>query len=300
MKTMPSDGNDGSTAKKRKKQALGRGLSALIPELEEVVAGTNDFFQCPIDRIEPSEHQPRVTFAEPELNELSQSIQTRGVLQPLLVRKTGSGFELIAGERRLRAAKRAGLHRVPVLVREIGDAEMLEMSIIENIQREDLNPLEEADAYHQLMMRFDLTQDQVASRVGKSRPAVANLLRLRKLPAPIKDGIVDGTLSMGHARALLGADTPAVQNRAWRSIVAGRLSVRQAENLIKRLNREKNREKPPGKGSEEIYLTRVAEDLSRRFGTKVQIKRKGQKGRLEMAFYSNEDLDRLLNLMQII
>lgn len=288
----------GTPAKKRKKLALGKGLGALFPETEPIGGQSSDYFQCRIDRIRPNRHQPRLRFSEDELEALRRSIQTQGILQPLLVRRDGKGYELIAGERRLRAAKKAGLNRVPVVVKEIGEAEMLEMSIIENIQREDLNPLEEADAYHHLMSRFDMTQDQVAERIGKSRSAVANFLRLRQLADTIKDSLMDGTLRMGHARALLGARTTALRNKAWRTVVSKQLSVRETENLIKRLNREKEPPKPAEMTSDDIYFTGVAEDLSRRFGTKVEIKRKGQKGRLEVAFYSNDDLDRILHLLK--
>ena len=231
-------------AKKRKKLALGKGLGALIPEMEPAGGHRSaDYFQCPIDQIRPNRYQPRLRFPENELDELTRSIRTQGILQPLLVRKDGQGYELIAGERRLRAAKKAGLRKVPVVVKEIGESELLEISIIENIQRENLNPLEEADAYHHLMTRFNMTQDQVATRVGKSRSAVANFLRLRQLPDPVKTSILDETLSMGHARALLGADTPALLNKAWRTVVSKRLSVRETENLIKRLNRERKKTK---------------------------------------------------------
>jgi ParB family chromosome partitioning protein len=175
---------------------------------------------------------------------------------------------------------------------------MLEMSIIENIQRENLNPIEEADAYHRLMTRFNMTQDRVAARVGKSRSAVANLLRLRQLPEPVKSDIVEKTLSMGHARALLGADTPTLLEGAWRIVVSKRLSVRETENLIKRLNKGRRRPQTPPISSDKRYFDGIAEELSRRFGTKVQIKRKGQRGKVEVDFYSDSDLDRVLNLLK--
>ncbi len=281
-----------------KKQALGKGLGALLPDIEPIGGQSIDYFQCRIALIRPNRHQPRLRFSENELDALCRSIQSQGILQPLLVRRDGKGYELIAGERRLRAAQNAGLKKVPVVVKEIGESEMLEMSIIENIQRQDLNPMEEADAYHHLMTRFDMTQDQVAERIGKSRSAVANFLRLRQLADTIKDSIMDGSLRMGHARALLGARTSAMRNKAWRTVLSKRLSVRETENLIKRLNKESEKPKAAELTSDDIYFTGVEEDLSRRFGTKVQIKRKGQKGRLEVAFYSNDDLDRILNLLK--
>ncbi len=287
-------------AKKQKKIALGRGLDALIPDFRGVEDEPKTYFQCDIDRIRPNRFQPRLRFSQDDLEGLAQSITEQGIIQPLLVRKDGIDYELITGERRLRAAKLAGLSQVPVIVRAITDGDLLEMSIVENIQREDLNPMEEAEAYHQLMTTFDLTQDQVAMRVGKSRSAVTNFLRLRKLPEQLKASIRNGELSMGHARALLGAETSAQQTAAWRSVVAKGLNVRQTENLIKRLKAEQQKPTIPPGSSEERHLLSLAEDLSRRFGTKVQIKRRGQQGRVEIKFYSYEDLDRLLSLLRQI
>lgn len=297
LKTKPTK-EKGSTAKKRKKKALGKGLSALIPEMDPSENQEPVYFQCGVDRINPNRYQPRMQFAENELEELAESIRTQGVLQPLLVRRDGTGYELIAGERRLRAARKVGIRHVPVVIKDVNESEMLEMSIIENIQRENLNPMEEADAYYHLMTRFNMTQDQVAARVGKSRSAVANLLRLKQLPEPVKADIVEKTISMGHARALLGADTPALLKGAWRAVVSKRLSVRETENLVKRMNREKQHPKAPKLSSDKIYFDGVAEELSRRFGTKVKIKRKGQKGKVEVDFYSDTDLDRVLNILK--
>ena len=185
--------------------------------------------------IQPNRFQPRSHFAPEELEQLSESIRSQGIIQPLVVRRADVGYELVAGERRLRAARMAGLRNVPVVVKEVTDAEMLEMSFVENIQRENLNPMEESEAYHRLIGEFGLTQEKAAARVGKSRSAVANFLRLRQLPEPIKASIIDGKLSMGHARALLGADSAAQQNAAWREIIKKGLSVRQTEALVKRL-----------------------------------------------------------------
>ena len=242
MQKPTSDPSNDSTPKTGKKRVLGKGLKALIPDMEPAGLRSSDYFQCDIDRIRPNRYQPRVRFTEDDLAELARSIGANGVLQPLLVRRDGQSFELIAGERRLRAAKLAGLAQVPVVVKDIDIPELLEMSIIENIQREDLNPMEEADAYHQLMTLFDLTQDQVATRVEKSRSAVANFLRLRQLPEPVKEHIRDGSLSTGHGRALLGARTPALLHKAWRTVVAGGLSVRETESLVRRLNRPEKSE----------------------------------------------------------
>jgi len=291
--------NTGSSAVKRKKMALGRGLGALIPGIEkEEEAKKQDYFYCDIDLIRPNRFQPRTAFSEDDMQELAESIKNQGVLQPLLVRHDESGYELIAGERRLRAAKRAGLTQVPVVIRRVGDGKLLEMSLVENIQRENLNPIEEAEAYHRLITQLNLTQDQAAARVGKSRSAVANFLRLRQLPLQIKGSISDGALSMGHARALLGTDSAAQQLAAWRAVITRGLSVRETENLVRRMKTEKKKARTTADRSEQIYLSGLAEDLSRHFGTKILIKKDGQKGRVEIEFYSNDDLERLINRLK--
>lgn len=289
-----------SSSKGRKKQALGRGLSALIPEPAFDNDESSDLVDCNIEMITPNRYQPRTIFSEEELTELSQSIVEQGVIQPLLVRKADSGYELIAGERRLRASKMAGLESVPVIVRDITDAEMLEIAIVENIQRQNLNPMEEADAYQRLIDEFNLTQDQVAGRVGKSRPAIANFLRLRQLPGHIKESINSGEISMGHARALLGADTPPQQDTAWKTVLTKKLSVRETEALIKKLKKLAEASEAPEKpkSSNDIYFDSISDNLSQQFGTKVNIKRSGEKGKVEIEFYTNDDLDRLLSILQ--
>jgi len=289
--------DSGSTTKK--KIALRKGLGALIPGIGSGAKEPEKTTSCDIELIRPNRYQPRVHFSGTELEELALSIREKGILQPLLVRKDAGGFELIAGERRLRAAKMAGLKKVPVIIREVADAaEMIEMSIIENIQRENLNPVEEAEAYHRLMTEFKLTQDEAAKRVGKSRPAVANLLRLRQLPNQIKESISDGTVSMGHARALLGAETAAQQNAAWRAIISKGLSVRETENLVKRLKSEKNKSTKRKETTDGIYFSSLAEELSRNFGTKVEIIRHGKKGKIAIEFYGDDDLDNLIGRLK--
>jgi ParB family transcriptional regulator, chromosome partitioning protein len=288
-------------APKRKKLALGRGLEALIPDADP---GTDpapgEYFLCDLQLIRPNRFQPRRQFAETELEELAGSIREQGILQPLVVRRAESGFELIAGERRLRAARRAGLSQVPVVVRAVSDDQLLELSLVENIQRADLNPIEEAEAYHRLIHQFTLTQDQAAARVGKSRSAVANFLRLRQLPEPIQASIVESALSMGHARALLGAESPAQQLAAWRAVVAKKLSVRETEELVRRLKSQKKAPRVSLKSSEATYLTGLSEELSRHLGTKVTIRKSGRQGRLEIEFYSNDDLDLLITRLRQI
>jgi ParB family chromosome partitioning protein len=288
----------GPSSKKRKKIALGRGLNALLPDIELIEDRSKEYFQCHIELIRPNRYQSRLRFSEGELEGMARSIEEHGIIQPLLVRKDDNGYELVAGERRLRAAKKAGLSQVPVIVKTITDTDLLEMSIVENVQREDLNPMEEAEAYYQLITKFDLTQDQTAARVGKSRSAVANFLRLRQLSEQIKASIRDGTLSMGHARALLGASNSAQQNAAWRAVVSKGLSVRETESLIKSLKAEKKKPKKSSTSSEQRHLLSLADELSRRFGTKVQIKRRGQKGTVAITFYNNDDLDRVLSLLK--
>jgi ParB family chromosome partitioning protein len=283
--------------KKRKKMALGKGLGALIPDLEIMEDSIREYFQCDIDLIRPNRYQPRVKFAKEELEALSQSIKEQGLIQPLIVREIDDGYELAAGERRLRASKMAGLDRVPCVVKALSDARMLEISLVENIQRENLNPMEEAEAYHRMMSEFNLTQEAAAMRVGKSRSAVANFLRLRQLPDEIKRSIFDGVLSMGHARALLGLSNRSQMLNAWQSILSKALSVRETERLVNRIKKEKRGGQKRKATSEEIYLADVAENLSRFFGTKVQIKRFGKRGKVEIDFYSSDDLDRLLHLL---
>lgn len=285
--------------RKQRKIVLGKGLDALIPDIGSIESKSEDYFQCDISLIHPNRYQPRRRFSEDEMMELSRSIREQGIIQPLLLRKDDNGYELIAGERRLRAAKLAGLSQVPVIIKDISDEKIIEMSIVENIQRENLNPMEEAVAYQRLVSEFDFTQEQIAERVGKSRPAVANFLRLPQLPEHIKAGIMDGALSMGHAKALLGAATSALQNEAWRAIVSKGLSVRETETLIKRLKEGKKKPKKPEPSSDEIYLSDLADELSRQLGTKVKIKRRGKKGKVEIEFYNNDDLDRLLQLLRL-
>ncbi len=289
---------DGAKKPKRRQGGLGKGLDALFPEIElkeEWASGR--FFECDIDRIRPNPHQPRSRFSENELADLADSIRAQGILHPLLVRESKDGYELIAGERRLRAARMAGVFKVPVMLKDIQDSELLELSIIENIQRQDLNPIEEAEAYQQLLTEFKLTQEKIAKRVGKSRSAIANFLRLNQLPADIKASVKDGLLSMGHARAILAARTTALQRKAWKIVLLKGLSVRETEALVERLNDEKPKTAPSGP-KKDPYLSSIAEELAGYFGTKVLIRRRGKKGKVEIEFYSDDDLDRLLLLLK--
>lgn len=282
-----------------KKQALGRGIDVLIPDMEASDFRSSDFFYCDIDSIRPNPYQPRRIFTDEELKGLADSIKSNGVLQPLVVRRATSGYELVVGERRWRSARLAGLKQIPVMVKDVSAAEMLEMALVENIQREDLNPMEKAEAYHRLMEEFGLTQEKAAKRLGQDRSTIANFLRLRGLPKEIQHDIVNNILSMGHARALLGAETKGQQTTAWRQIVSKHLSVRAAEALVKRL---KTKEGKAGRSrqvsSEDVYFQSIADGLTRLLGTKVRIVRKGKAGKLEIEFYGNDDLGRLVDRLK--
>jgi len=278
-----------------KKQALGRGLDALIPDVGASDLEPRSFFYCDIDSIRPNPYQPRRRFTEQELKDLSGSIKEKGIIQPLVVRTVPTGYELVVGERRWRAARVAKLKQVPVVAKDVSGSEMVELALVENIQRQDLNPLEKAEAYYRLIKEFGLTQEAVAKRVGQDRSTVANFLRLRNLPKPIQADIINNTLSMGHARALLAAETPAHQKEAWRRIVSKSLSVRAAEALVKKLKDRKPRASSAKvRSSEDVYMENLADDLTRHLGTRVRIIRRGDRGRLEIEFYGNEDLERLI------
>ncbi len=290
-----------------KRPALGRGLSALIPDLPVTPAaghpngaaalGTPPLpareapTELDLDFLIPNRHQPRTEMGEPKLDELARSIKTSGVIQPILVRRAAEGkFEIIAGERRWRAAQRAGLLRVPVIVREADDNKMLELALIENIQRENLNPIEEAAAYKRLADEYGLTQEDIAAAVGKDRATVANYQRLLNLPADVRAEVASGALSMGHARALLGLADQTLQRRAAREIRARDLSVRETEALVRKLTSPTPR-KP---AAQPDVHTRAAEDRLRfALGTRVRILRKGKGGRIEIDFTSDEELQRL-------
>jgi len=289
--------------RKKKQTGLGKGLDALFPDIggdDDGGGAPRDYFDCRIGKLRPNPYQPRREFSEEDMAELAESVRTHGILQPLLVRAAQDGaYEVVAGERRLRAARMAGLDSVPVIIRKVPDKEMLEFSIIENIQRENLNAMEEAEAYRRLLEEFGLTQESVAERVGKSRSAVANFLRLNHLFDEAKDALRNDTIAMGHARALLGAESAAIQRKALQMVVNGSLSVRETEKLVKRLNAQREKEPEPTPANpDDIHFSNIQEDLGRFFGTKVRIMRRGKKGKLEIEFYGNEDFDRILSLIR--
>lgn len=294
------------------RRALGRGLSALIttpeppPEAAPEPTPSGEQATLSVSEIEVNPYQPRRRFDDDRLQELADSIKEHGVVQPLVVRRFEGRYQLVSGERRLRAARLAGLEEVPVVLREATDSEMLEIAIVENLQREDINPLEAAVAYRELMTHFGFTQEMVAKRVGKSRSTVANTLRLLGLPEPIQKTLWEGKLTEGHARALLGIRDAATQERTWRMLMETGGSVRVAE-LAARLAREEeqarepvSRETPRRERTPDPNLQAVESRLRERLGTKVEIRRAGKRGQIRIDFYSDEDLDRVLQLLQAV
>ena len=297
----------------KKKKVLGRGLGALIgtpgPAATGLAAGgakeqeaAGRFFLCPVGEIAPGAGQPRKRFEEKALAELAGSIRSNGVIEPLIVRRVGGSFELIAGERRLRAAKLAGLAEVPVVVTDATDEESLEFAIIENVQREDLNAIEEAEAYRSLM-GFGLSQEEVARRVGKDRATVANYLRLLKLPLEIKEEIVNGVITMGHARAILSLAGHAAQTELCRRVISRGLSVRETE----RLAAERSPKAGSGAGRKAVSpapadpdLASVEAELRDIFGTRVTLRERGGKGRIEISFYSAEERERVIDILRSV
>ncbi len=284
-------------AKKKAELGLGRGLNALLgdPVLQNQGEGS---VSLPISQVEPGLNQPRKRFDPDSLSELADSIRIHGVIQPLTVRRLSSGYyQIIAGERRWRAAKEAGLDEIPAVIIEADDRKVMELGLIENLQREDLNPAEEARGYQTLMAEYGLTQEQVAQRMGKSRPAVTNALRLLNLPEDLMALVEDGSLSAGHARALLGAPNQTLQRQAAKAVLEKGLSVRQTEALVKALQKEK-KEKPQEDNVLSIYLADIEKNLGSQLGRKVHIQHKGKKGKVELEYYSEDDLDALLRLLQ--
>ncbi|RPI79372.1 MAG: ParB/RepB/Spo0J family partition protein [Desulfobacteraceae bacterium] len=278
-----------------KHKALGRGLSALIPDAEEPEKSNETFFQCPIEEIEPNPYQPRKIFRDAEIEELVNSVREKGIITPLLVSKAEQGYRLIAGERRWRAAQKAGLKRVPVVVRETTPVESLELALIENIHRKDLNPIEEALAYKRWLEDTNTTQEELAKRIGKDRSTITNMLRLLNLPQVVQEDLIENRMTMGHARVLAGLKTSDEQIEIRGFIVDKGLSVRQAEDLVRKGLKKGQIAK--AKVEEEYYQQSLLDNLKRSLGTKVELKRKGKKGSIVIHFYSNEEFDRLLEIL---
>lgn len=277
-----------------KKMGLGKGMGALLPVVED---HGKKYFSCPIEEIKPNKEQPRKTFVNEKLEELAASIREKGIIQPLVVLKKGDHYEIIAGERRWRAAQKAGLREVPVVIQDVSEETALEMALIENIQREDLNAVEEAEAYQALLQRFTLSQEELAKRVGKERSTIANALRLLRLPVEIKRDVAEDRITMGHARALLTLEDPEEQKSARDEIVRGRLSVRETEALVKR---KKNKvAAKPKKQAEDADQRDLVERMQRHFAAKVAIKRSGRGGKLEISFADLKELTRIVEILNL-
>ena len=279
-------------------KGLGKGLNALLDAPSQL---NDQVTSLPLQKIEPNPLQPRKLFDEEELQTLSESITQHGIIQPLTVRKGQNGFyQIIAGERRWRAARMAGLRTVPVVVIEADDRTVMELALVENLQRQDLNPMEEAMGFRQLMEEYGLTQEQVAEKVSKSRSAVANALRLLNLSSPIAQLVTDGQLSAGHARAVMVLKTQKEQEQAARKIIALELSVRQAETLCKNMAKaaEKEAEPPKVKPLEVDYVAECEKTLSKALNRGVKITRGKRKGKFELEFYGDDDLQRLYEALQ--
>ncbi|HEU0264428.1 MAG TPA: ParB/RepB/Spo0J family partition protein [Geobacterales bacterium] len=278
-----------------KKTGLGKGMAALLPVVEEDEG--KSYFTCPIEQIRPNRNQPRKTFDNARLEELAASIREKGIIQPLVVRRVADGYELVAGERRWRAAQKAGLHDVPVVIQDVSDDTALELALIENIQREDLNAVEEAEAYHSLMEKFGFSQEEMAKRVGKDRSTVANSLRLLRLPTEIKRDIVEERLSMGHARALLALDHPEQMREARDEVLRRHLSVRDTEGLVRRMKSGKK----PVKGAPAVdsELTHLVDQLKHHFRAKVAIRQVGHGGKIEISYATMEELSRIIDTLHL-
>ena len=284
------------------RKALGKGINALIPDFEMGVPESHENgpaknTELLIDEISPNRFQPRKYFDDDKLEELVTSIRGNGVLQPIVVQKVEAGYELVVGERRWRASKKAGLKKIPAVIREVTDAQALELAIIENIHRQDLNPIEEADAYARLADEFALTQEMIAKRVGKSRTAVANTLRLLKLSRNIKEDLISGKISMGHARALLGLDNAGQMEALRKEIFKQDLTVRQIESRVSRLKQSVSKKPVSLVSKKNIFIKDLEKEFERRLGTKVDIKSAKKGGKLVVTYYSDDDLDRIKDLI---
>ena len=278
------------------KRVLGKGLKALIPDDVPQRSESRGAVQLNISEIIPGKFQPREVFDPDKLKELVLSIKEKGVIQPVIVRPKGDGYELISGERRLRAAKALGIGQIPAIIKDVKDGEALEIALIENIQRDNLNPIEEAKAYHRLSEEFSLTQEQISQKVGRDRASVSNTLRLLRLPDKIKEEIYLGRISMGHAKAILMLDSEQLQLELCLKIIRRGLSVREAEYFVKRKIVGRARPARPRKHSTEIRT--VEEELQRILGTKVTLLHNNKRGKILIEYYSNDDLERLLNFLR--
>lgn len=286
---------------KNKGKGLGRGIDALFQDIEEVDVKKEEVLDLPLNELRPNPYQPRKTFDEQSLKELANSIERSGVFQPIIVRRSQiKGYEIIAGERRFRASKLAGKTNIPAIIRDFDEEMMMQIAVLENLQREDLNPLEEAEAYDMLMKNLKLTQAQVAERLGKSRPYIANYLRLLSLPKLVKEMVQEERLSMGQARTLLGLKDKSNLLKLANRCVKENLTVRQLEKLVSEMNEAKEKKKIPRLMKEKPYYLRESEErLMDKFGTSVAIQEKNGKGRIEIEYLSQNDLTRILDILDI-
>ncbi|MGN1387407.1 MAG: ParB/RepB/Spo0J family partition protein [Bacillus sp. (in: firmicutes)] len=276
-------------------KGLGKGINALFTNLETTKEDTVQ--EISVKDIRPNPYQPRKIFTVEGIEELKQSIIQHGILQPIIVKKSIKGYEIVVGERRFRAAKEAGLEKVPVVIRDFSSSEMMELAVLENLQREDLTPIEEAAAYQTLLDRLDVTQEELAKRLGKSRPHITNHIRLLSLPRSIQELITQGTISMGHGRALLGLKNKDLLNKLVEKIVKEEMNVRQLEQYIQQLNESVPRETKKPALKKDVFIQEQESILRERFGTTVTISQKKKKGKIEIEFFSPEDLNRILELL---
>jgi ParB family transcriptional regulator, chromosome partitioning protein len=282
-----------------KKGGLGRGMAALL-QVTETTGGYSDYFVCPIEKIRPNPNQPRKHFAADKLDELAASIREKGIIQPLVVTQRDGVYEIIAGERRWRAAQKAGVREVPVVIREASEDGVLELALIENIQRQDLNAIEEAHAYRSLVEHFGISHEDVARRVGKNRTSVTNSLRLLKLPAEVQQDIVEERMSMGHARTLLALESSESILTARHEIVQRQLSVREAENLVRRLKMNPHSASKKRPRQPDLLMGALEEQLQKRFQARVAIRKVGTRGgRLEIHFSDSDELTRIIDLFDL-
>lgn len=285
-------------------KGLGRGIDALFgdyAELSNIDAANEQVQQIPLTDIRPNPYQPRKTFDETALNELAESIRISGVFQPIILRESKvKGYEIIAGERRFRASKIAEKETIPAIIREFDEEKMMEVAVLENLQREDLTSLEEAEAYEMMMKKLKLTQEEVATRLGKSRPYIANYLRLLGLPDAVKEMLQKEDISMGQARTLLGLKEKKQITKLAKRVVRDHLTVRQLEQLVNKMNQPKDEAEQPTKNDKKPYYIRESEErLMDKFGTSVSINEKNQKGKIEIEYLSTEDLTRILDILEI-
>ena len=282
------------------RKALGKGINALIPDFEmesSEKTASSGMVELLIDEISPGETQPRKDFNTDKLQELEDSIRSNGVIQPIVVQSRGEGYEIICGERRWRASKRAGLKKIPAVIREASTTESLQMALIENIHRQDLNPIEEAEAYNRLANEFGLTQELIAKQVGKNRATVANYLRLLKLSKAFQDDLITGQLSMGHARAMLALKTEQEMEEMRREVIKHNLNVRQVERHVQQRNQPEGAPKKTVPAQKDVFIKELEKDLERQLGTKVSIAPGKKGGKLIVLYYSNDDLNRIHDMI---